>query len=85
MKNIILLIGSIFCLSLTLNIQSKDTLPTYILLKGATIIDCISGESRKGDLLIKQQKIEKISFGKTITAPKGTITYDLTKGSIFLF
>lgn len=62
----------------TLSAQDKDSLATYILLKNATIIDCISDRPQKGDLLIKNQKIEQIFFEKTITPPEGTITYDLT-------
>jgi hypothetical protein len=50
----------------------------YKLLKNAIIIDVNAKSAKKGDLLLKDDKIEKIAYAADIEVPKGAITYDLT-------
>lgn len=67
----------IFCfLKCTLFLSAQDS--TYILLQNATIINPTNPKTQKGDLLIKNQHIEKISYNKPISPPKGSIIYDLS-------
>jgi len=60
--------------------ETKDT--TYILLKNAFIIDGVSENAQKGDLLINNQHIENIEYHQAIIPPKNTIIYDLTDNYI---
>ncbi len=50
----------------------------YILLKRGSIVDVMSGKTMVGDILIKNERIETISYDGSISEPKGVITYDLT-------
>ena len=52
MKKLSLLFSSLL-LCLTTLLAQQDTPTTYILLKNATIIDCVGDVPQKGDLLIK--------------------------------
>ncbi|MCG8326904.1 MAG: amidohydrolase family protein [Chitinophagales bacterium] len=51
---------------------------SYIVLKSATIIDMIMDEGRQGDILIKDESIERISYDGSIEIPKGAVAYDLS-------
>ncbi|GEM_PF-1030358 len=49
----------------------------YIVLRGATIIDVISGDAKPGSILIKDDIIQEINYTQSLRAPKGAITHDL--------
>lgn len=79
MKNVFFYIFLILLtFALHLQAQPETNQSTYILLKNALIIDGISEIPKKGDLLIKNQQIEQISYQKTITPPKNATIYDLS-------
>ena len=73
-------IGLILICSLLLisRITGQQIEPTYVLLKNAFIIDCIGEQAKRGDLLIKSEKIESIDYKDPINPPKGCIIYDLS-------
>lgn len=51
---------------------------SYVLLKNATIIDVVSDTGRKGDLLIKNEKIVAINYQGNLQTPEGAVTYDFS-------
>lgn len=51
---------------------------TYLVLKNATLIDGVSDVGKKGNLLIKDDKIDIIDYTNTLKIPKGATVYDLT-------
>lgn len=57
--------------------QEKQAESNYILLKNARLIDAISNASKKGDILIKEDKIAAINYDGTLSIPSGTTSYDL--------
>ncbi|WP_459211767.1 amidohydrolase family protein [Aquimarina rhabdastrellae] len=57
--------------------KNKEDKGTYIVLKNATVIDAVSNTGRRGDILIREEKIHKVSYNGPIIAPQGATTYDL--------
>ncbi|MDO6516665.1 amidohydrolase family protein [Zobellia uliginosa] len=50
---------------------------SYVVLKNATLIDAVSDTGKKGSLLIKDERIEALSYDRPIAPPKGAVVYDL--------
>ncbi len=50
---------------------------SYIFLKNATIIDMLSEKPKRGSILIKGDKIEKIDYQNRLKAPADAQVYDL--------
>ena len=73
MKKVIGIFLFFICLLPILQAQSETKDSTYILLKNALIIDGISENAQKGDLLIKNQQIEQVGYQEAIIAPKNSI------------
>lgn len=49
-----------------------------VLLQNVNIIDMVSEEVRKGDLLLRDELIVRVAYDEPIKPPLGAITYDLT-------
>lgn len=64
---------------LSKKIKPKNAVPkvTYTLLKNAMIIDMLSNQAKKGSLLIKDDKIDKIVYKHNIKTPKDAEVVDL--------
>ncbi|WP_136468626.1 amidohydrolase family protein [Flagellimonas onchidii] len=51
---------------------------SYVVLKNATIINAVSDIGKKGNIIIKGDKIEAVDYTGTLEIPEGAKIYDLT-------
>lgn len=70
------LFSAALAFSLTACAVSAQSTDNYTLLKNATIIDMVDDNARKGDILLKNDVIEKVSYASSIKAPVGAVVYD---------
>ena len=77
MKKITLLFAALLLYTAAHSQEADKASPTYVVLKNATIIDAVSDTGKTGSLLIKDDRIETISYDGATTSPEGAIVYDL--------
>ncbi len=56
--------------------ESSDT-QNYVILKNATVIDVVTGTVKKGDVHIKNEKIEALDYNQKLMSPVGSTIYNL--------
>ncbi|MBT2162858.1 amidohydrolase family protein [Zobellia barbeyronii] len=77
MKKITLLFAALLLYTTAQSQEADKASPTYVVLKNATIIDAVSDTGKTGSLLIKDDRIETVSYDGATTSPEGAIVYDL--------